>query len=78
MNNLQTIETAPTDGTEVIVFHPEGGVCAGFCPGYGYAWYCMDGRNTRISENTGASIPILTSFVSQPTHWMPLPKPPEL
>lgn len=73
----QPIETAPMDGTEIIVFHKEGGVCAAFCPGDGFSWHCMDGRNTAKGEKSGASIPVMTSFVKPPTHWMPLPLPPE-
>lgn len=70
------IESAPKDGTEIIVFHPKAGVCAAFCPGDGFAWHCMDGMNTAIGKNSGQSIPVMTSFVDAPTHWMPLPAAP--
>lgn len=72
----QPIETAPKDGTEIIVFHKDGGVCAAFCPGDGFAWHCMDGNNTVIHKS-GKSIPAITSFLESPTHWMPLPEPPK-
>lgn len=72
----QPIETAPKDGTEIIVFHPEGGVCAAFCPADGFAWHCMDGENTVQGKLSRQSIPRMTSFVEPPTHWMPLPLPP--
>ncbi|OZI23721.1 hypothetical protein CAL26_09830 [Bordetella genomosp. 9] len=70
------IASAPKDGTEIIVFHPEGGVCAAFCPGEGFAWHCMDGMNKVIGQKSGNSIPRMTSFVQPPTHWQPLPPPP--
>jgi len=70
------IETAPKDGTEIIVFHPEAGVCAAFCPKEGFNWHCMDGSNTVIGSRSGVSIPRMTSFVKDPTHWQPLPLPP--
>lgn len=70
------IETAPKDGSEIIVFHHAAGVCAAFCPGDGFAWHVMDGRNTMIGKISGKSLPTLTSFIDPPTHWMPLPKAP--
>lgn len=75
-NEWKPIESAPKDGTEIIVFHPQAGVCAAFCPGDGFAWHCMDGMNTGIGKKSGQSIPIMTSFVEPPTHWMPLPAEP--
>jgi hypothetical protein len=76
MSEWQPIETAPKDGTEIIVFHPEGGVCAAFCPGDDFDWHCMDGSNTIVGSRSGRSIPSMTSFIHPPTHWMPLPEPP--
>lgn len=70
------IDSAPKDGTEIIVFHPEAGVCAAFCPGDGFAWHCMDGMNTVVGSKSGKSIPAMTSFLKPPTHWMPLPAAP--
>lgn len=63
-----SIDTAPMDGTEVILFYPnyldEGFVTAGYwsCgnPEYEPYWYAD-------LVNCGAS---------PPTHWMPLPEPP--
>lgn len=72
----QPIETAPKDGTEIVVYHPEAGVCAAFCPSAGFSWHCMDGANTTIGAKSKVSIPTMTSFVRPPTHWMPLPAPP--
>lgn len=70
------IESAPKDGTEIIAFHPEAGVCAAFCPGEGFAWHCMDGMNTVVGRKSGQSIPVMTSFLKPPTHWMALPAAP--
>lgn len=70
------IETAPKDGTEIIAFHPEAGVCAAFCPKEGFAWHCMDGCNTTVGSKSGVSIPRMTSFTRPPTHWPPLPPAP--
>jgi hypothetical protein len=76
MSEWQPIETAPKDGTEIIVFHKIAGVCAAFCPADGFAWHCMDGSNTTISQKSGQSIPVMTSFLEPPICWMPLPSPP--
>ncbi|MCG7324319.1 hypothetical protein [Achromobacter sp. ACRQX] len=70
------IASAPKDGTEIIVFHPEAGVCAAFCPADGFAWHVMDGMNTVVGSKSGKSIPVMTSFLKPPTHWMPLPSAP--
>lgn len=75
-NGWLDIASAPKDGTEILVFHPEGGVCAAFCPGEGFAWHCMDGMNTVIGKKSRQSIPAMTSFTEPPTHWMPLPPAP--
>lgn len=72
----RTIESAPKDGTAVLIYHPEGGVCEAFCSGNGYAWQCMDGTNT-VTAKSGLQIPRMTAFVSDPTHWMPLPPAPK-
>lgn len=69
------IETAPSDGTEFIVFHKEAGVCACFRTGPESSWYCMDGWNTYVNAD-GSKRPGLTSFVDPPERWMPMPKPP--
>lgn len=75
-NGWLDIASAPKDGTEIIVFHPEAGVCAAFCPGEGFAWHCMDGMNTVVGKKSRQSIPSMTSFILPPTHWMPLPAAP--
>jgi hypothetical protein len=54
----QPIETAPKDGT-VLLVHGERGVELGWCVLSRWYWH---GRN---------------SVTEQPTHWMPLPEPPD-
>lgn len=73
----QTIETAPKDGAAVLIYHPQGGVCEGFCPGDGYGWHCMDGVNTYVGAKSGVSLPRMTTFTTTPTHWRPLPPAPQ-
>jgi hypothetical protein len=69
MNEWHPIETAPKDGTPVILFFPNNywrtdlPVALGF--GSEDGWY--EGEADSHS---------MTAFGSQPTHWMPLPKPP--
>jgi hypothetical protein len=58
------IATAPRDGTRVLIFSPSHGVCSSYLV-YGY-WQnlpCLFMQD----EPTAAD----------PTHWMPLPEPPQ-
>ena len=69
MSEWQPIETAPDDGTLVLVSSREGiwisarkkgrRTADGYGPFDGCDWYMGDSRS------------------AAPTHWMPLPKPPE-
>lgn len=74
----QPIETAPKDGTRILVYgtyqwenyyerQEEGIICA--------EWYKITGANDNGSWNAISTNPYC-DFV-QPTHWMPLPTPPE-
>lgn len=68
MTQWQPIETAPKDGTEILLFDPDnsddhnGGVAQGY--------FSMKdgGRNEWVS---------MVFKTCKPTHWMPLPSPPE-
>ena len=61
----QPIETAPIDGTEVLVFGPkQDGV---YLAAYKYGDWCVAGP-----WDDG-----WTELLSPPTHWMPLPEPPK-
>ena len=66
----QPIETAPKDGTRVLIYQPDG------------MWHsrsCIRGERIELAywhqpgnkERPGFWIP-----TSRPTHWMPLPDPP--
>lgn len=67
-DHWQPIETAPMDGTEVILFYPhlcnDGFVTAGYFHGaqddYESHWYAD----------------LVNGGASPPTHWKPMPKPP--
>ena len=80
----QRIETAPKDGTEVLAFREDAGIFIArwgapidFCPDYELEdldeysansedWFCADfDMPCRLEEDEA------------PTHWMPLPDPPE-
>lgn len=62
----QPIETAPKDGTRVLLIHAQ----SGFVMGYYKSWQ-LDGKSGGLWRYEG----IHTANV-EPTHWMPLPKPP--
>lgn len=71
MSEWQPIETAPKDGTVVLLFVPEStdtdGVRVGFFSywaAYG-DWYGDESASHSLSNLYG-----------KPTHWMPLPAPP--
>lgn len=71
MSEWQPIETAPKDGTEVLLFFVSDvpwqasskGICIGFWGDDGSnAWYAFESDSNALGN---------------PTHWMPLPPPPE-
>ena len=70
--NWQPIETAPKDGTLVILYDPsEEAVCVGVFDFN--LWHCADEHQPENGEFG------LEGFISGlPTHWMPLPSPPDL
>jgi hypothetical protein len=64
MNNWQPIETAPKDEQDILLFEAEGGEqFVGFSKGDGQYQY--------------AYVPHGICVVCTPTHWQPLPAPPE-
>lgn len=67
MAKWQPIETAPKDGTWILVYaHPDMAV-AFADPDNEYAWTLDDGHDFR---------PCLRRHLANPTHWMPLPEVP--
>lgn len=77
MSEWQPIETAPKDGTYVLVGNAGGAWVAGYCATYqsGFSpanpWLSLFLNHDHIKAKAGER----RSFV--PTHWMPLPKAPE-
>lgn len=62
MGGWQPIESAPKDGTEILLYCPTSEVFVGiYCAGWGRGWA------PRFYDDTPDFIP---------THWMPLPDPP--
>lgn len=64
----QTIETAPMDGTEVILFYPHY-----LNGGFVTAGYFSVGGGDYVSHWYSD---LVNGGASPPTHWMPLPPPP--
>jgi hypothetical protein len=71
MAEWQPIDTAPRDGRQILLYQPEEGGCIGpedFELGYYIfagrwvvnAWYCTE----------------YEAFEKSPSHWQPLPEPP--
>lgn len=64
----QPIETAPKDGTDIILARPEDDDCwYAIAQWWVAGWAFMSGRV--------GDMPALIGF--EPTHWMPLPSPPK-
>ena len=61
----QPIETAPKDGTRVLLFVPKYGAMSGHFPIYG--------TSTQEKWNLHSCL----NKEAIPTHWMPLPEPPK-
>lgn len=80
MNNWQPIDTAPKDGTVVLVWWPIGDYPSGnheFASFVDFGGKVPEGtfdgkpyRNGWCNDRDGAYLPV------EPTHWMPLPEPP--
>lgn len=73
MSDWQPIETAPKDGTDILVTVGTGGRCHVVAwldehgePSAEYGWWRVDDNKHGPYSLRGAS----------PTHWMPLPDPP--
>ena len=67
MNEWQPIETAPRDGTEILLFDADTDPTI-YVGGYDY-----DGRYWFYSELLAQDV----VGEATPTHWMPLPEPPK-
>jgi len=72
MNDWQPMDTAPKDGTRVLLFHPYAGVMAGqglIITGHYMETWDDDYKTSRWEWVQG-------DMVIKPTHWMSLPAPP--
>lgn len=73
MSGWLPIESAPKDGTRIIVtaIHPVANACVGEAFGFQDAWWWASGDPTadRFAKPIEAT--------SRVTHWMPLPDPPQ-
>lgn len=68
----QPIETAPKDATKIITFHGREML--------GISYWGRSGRYNRAAWQTYStthSAWFSVDHIDQPTHWMPLPLPPE-
>ncbi len=68
MDSWQDIETAPKDGTSIILHDEDGWV--------GEALYDEDRRDGWYAAVYGTTL-IWDGKIDNPIHWMPLPAPPE-
>jgi hypothetical protein len=69
-NQWKPIETAPKDGTEILVVDHHGEIQLVFWAKYwrhSYDWCIKGGEQEEGSDKTA----------DNPTHWMPLPEPPD-
>jgi len=65
----QPIETAPKDGTDIIVYRPK--FDGDYIPQVGVDWWMLPSKTGFYSECWAKS-----RKDCPPTHWQPLPKPP--
>ena len=74
--NWQPIETAPRDGTELLLYCPGAGVC------YVGEWFTIP-RVDYVDVGAGLYKRVESISVAEwnapsaPSHWMPLPGPPD-
>jgi len=78
------IETAPKDGTEILLYRGDGGVLLGrwiapdaFLTESELSALVLGGVDTDEEDWFGADFVSGYRFDEPPTHWMPLPAPPQ-
>jgi hypothetical protein len=78
MKNWQPIETAPKNGTDILLFYP----CYNrkiWIGSYNKNQHFRNGKLESESEGWSIEKPLLSSLKScNPTHWMPLPSVPNV
>lgn len=72
MSEWQPIETAPKDGTRLLIYSPENVAVA-----HWEEWEQLDYGGWLILEKETSHGIIECSCIYYATHWMPLPKPPQ-
>ena len=76
MSDWQPIETAPKDGTSVLLFGPLGVVLGRWCDAQRDTEdFYKRHQLLNFFSHTGWSYDFVDQH--QPTHWMPLPEPPK-
>lgn len=63
----QPIDTAPKDGTEILVYGPASWRWKTYAPGRHVAWFAGNAWQGRDADNDAGL---------HPTHWQALPEPP--
>jgi hypothetical protein len=81
MMEWQPIETAPKDGRDVILWHPQFGICVGHFDAATADWWAIYLWPQRMNNpcKEGWFSPFIESDGSEGvecSHWMPLPPPP--
>jgi len=71
MSEWQTIETAPKDGTVVLLYTPGYGRWIGKCE---RAWRIVMSKSNPVKPHEKSHES--SQFDIGPTHWLPLPEPP--
>ena len=82
----QPIETAPKDGTEILLYNEDGNIESGNwveaepdgtdCMGSDAGWMSFSGFT--FPGRSFGNPDYFTKQQAPPTHWMPLPEPPEM
>jgi len=72
MSDWQPIETAPKDGTEILVFVPPSTYTRGYVRSV--QWRDHDIDFWHVEDNKHGPFPLRGG---SPTHWIPLPEPPK-
>lgn len=74
MTEWQPIETAPRDGTLIIIAYKVFGRYRVYPASYGVGGFVDSDFAWGILDHDGSTNAVKTG---EPTHWMPLPEPPE-
>ena len=71
MTAWSTIETAPRDGTAVLLYYTSDGIVYGTYDPATADWWSINVSNDEFISRYAESC-------EEPTHWMPLPNPPNM